>query len=343
MSRNSQWAIGLAVAAGAALGVAAGAGANLLANATLNRRVTRYVKQIFTAQPYGLPAGDVADEALRSRMEVTSLAMSQRVGAWLSSADVEQVDLPADSGELRLVGDIVYAQRASRQWAVLAHDYRDNRRSMEKFAEMYARHGFNVLNVDLRAHGESEGTMIAMGWIDGQDIIEWIGYLVGRFGADIRIVLHGVSMGAAAVVNASSWARYPQIAAVVADSCPARIRECVLGAMRRIITVPPEPLFAAANLAFRARGGFDLSEANPIDTVRQSTLPTLFIHGASDTLVEPSQAAELYSACGASAKKLHVVPGAVHAASVFVDPQAYEDTVFEFLGRVGICAQAAGE
>jgi alpha-beta hydrolase superfamily lysophospholipase len=343
MSRNSQWAIGLAAAAGAALGIAAGAGANLLANAMLNRRVTRSVKQVFTAQPCGLPAGDVADEALRSQMEATSLAMSQRVGEWLSSADVEQVDLPADSGELRLVGDIVYAQRASRQWVVLAHDYRDNRRSMEKFAEMYARHGFNVLNVDLRAHGESEGAMITMGWTDGQDIVDWVGYLVGRFGADIRIVLHGVSMGAAAVVNASSWTRYPQIVAVVADSCPARIRECVLSAMRRIVVAPPGPLFAAANLAFRVRGGFDLSKANPIDTVRRSTLPSLFIHGASDTLVEPSQAAELYSACGAASKKLYVVPGAIHAASAFVDPQAYEDTVFEFLGRVGACARATGE
>ncbi len=336
MSGKTNLGIGIVAAIGAVTGAALVAGSSKMADEALNRNYTKVARKAFPSQPCGLPPYVVEDEALRSRMEATSIVVSERIREWLEATDVERVTVSADSGRLRLVGCVYYAARATRSWVILAHDYRSNRRSMEKYAEMYSQQGFNVLSVDLRAHGESEGTSIGMGWMDGQDILEWVGYLIGRFGADISIVLHGQSMGAAAMVNASAWSTYPQVVAIVADSCPSTIRQAVLNVMRNVLVLPAEPFYLCMRLGFMAHGGFDLNRANPIETTTMSKTPTLFIHGAADTVVPPSAGAELYDACAASCKRLHVIPEAGHIAGFFIDPQNYESTVFEFLQRIGV-------
>lgn len=335
MSGKSNLSIGALAAVGALTGAAIVAEANKVADAALDRNVTKYTRKAFSPQPCGLPPGAIIDDALRTRMEATSIAVDDRVREWLAGAVSEQVAISADNGRLHLVGCIYYAARPTRSWAVLAHDYRSTRRSMERFAEMYSHHGFNVLNVDLRAHGESEGRTIGMGWADGQDIIEWVGYLVARFGADISIVLHGQCMGAAAMVNASAWSSFPQVVALVSDSCPARFRQSAIAVLRDASILPSTLLYQTMRAMFLVRGGFDLDKADPIASAAQSATPALFLHGAADSFVPVAVAAELYDACAAPVKRLRVVPEAAHMAAFLVDPQDFESTVFAFLHEVG--------
>ena len=336
MTRQSYLGIGMAAAAGAALGVGMIAGADKLLADAMGRAHRSAAEKVFPVQACGLPAIPVRDEDVRARMETASMQMAERVSAWLDSADAELVALPVDGGRVRLCGTIVYASRATRDWVVLAHEYRANRRSMEKFGEMYARHGFNVLNVDLRGHGDSEGDYITMGWDDGQDILDWVGYLVSRFGSDIRVVLHGQSMGAASVLHAAGASSRPQLVALVADSCGSKMKDALLKSLGQANVFPPVMLYAMLRAAALLRCGFDLSKDNPIDFAHGCTVPTLFIHGAADTLVPPAQSAELYSACPAAMKKLIVIPEAGHLGGVFVGPKHYEEELFDFLARVGV-------
>ena len=68
---------------------------------------------------------------------------------------------------------------------------------MGNFARDYRTCGFNVLMADNRAHGDSGGRYVGMGWLDHVDYLRWISPLVGTVGPDARIVLHGISMGGA--------------------------------------------------------------------------------------------------------------------------------------------------
>ena len=61
----------------------------------------------------------------------------------------------------------------------------------------------NVLLIDHRAHGESEGNTISFGIIERFDILSWINFINERFGNNIPIILMGISMGGATVLMAS--------------------------------------------------------------------------------------------------------------------------------------------
>ena len=79
--------------------------------------------------------------------------------------------------------------------------------------------GQNVLLVDERAHGKSQGRTISFGIKERQDLLCWIDYALARFGSDVKILLYGVSMGGATVVMASELELPENVKGIVAD-CP---------------------------------------------------------------------------------------------------------------------------
>lgn len=84
-----------------------------------------------------------------------------------------------------------------------------------------------------------------------------------------------------------------------------------------------------------------LADADVLDAVRRLTLPTLFIQGGADTIVDPSSARRLYEACASNDCELLVVPDAGHVASLAADPALYWSTVDAFLRRIPAFADAA--
>ena len=61
----------------------------------------------------------------------------------------------------------------------------------------------NVLLVDQRAHGNSQGKTISFGILERLDLLRWVDYSIERFGPDVKILLYGVSMGGATVMLAT--------------------------------------------------------------------------------------------------------------------------------------------
>ena len=67
----------------------------------------------------------------------------------------------------------------------------------------YLKRGYNVLLVDQRSHGQSEGKYIGFGCKDRYDAYRWIEWVIGQEGENVQILLHGNSMGGATVLMAS--------------------------------------------------------------------------------------------------------------------------------------------
>ena len=348
MEEKSRFDVGVVATVGAALGATAVLGVSRVLDGLLDRNTTLLSRKILAAQPCGLPPFCDTNQELLSVMEDNALALDERAKRAFAQARQEHVDLTVDSGSLRLSGKLYVHQTdghttGERTWAVLAHPYRCSSHAMERVAALYLEHGFNVLSLDLRAHGESEGSTIGLGWKDGQDILEWVGYLVARFGLDVKIVLHGESLGAAACMNACSWNSYAQVSAVVCDSCFETFRNLALRVIRKHAVMPAEPLYTALRIGALAMRQIDLNRNRPIDAAAFSHVPALFINGAIDEMVPPFAAAKLYDACAAQNKRLHITPKAGHGASLLVDPQDYERLLFEFLAEQGLCAQPEEE
>lgn len=233
---------------------------------------------------------------------------------------------------LKLAATHFEPAQMSHQWVILVHGYGCNQTYMWNMARAYLRNGYQVLTPDLRASGQSEGLYITMGARESDDLALWAAQ-IAREDPEARIVLHGVSMGAAAVLLASAQTLPPQVAALVEDSGYTTAYAMFASQMQSLFNLPASPLLDCANYMAQKRTGVKFTEASPLAAVRRTHLPTLFIHGAEDRMVPPAMMQELYNASAAPVKEELVISKAGHAMAYVVDPNTYFTKVFAFTDK----------
>jgi len=198
-------------------------------------------------------------------------------GSWADRSAHEWLDASAhdvwieSADGLRLRGRRVDAD--SGRYAILAHGYSANGRSMAAFGKRFHELGFTVLIPDLRGHGESEGHYISMGWHDRLDMLRWIDEIV-REDPGAEIVLFGISMGGATVMMTAGEALPPNVKAIVADCGYTSVWDEFSGQLRAQFGLPPIPLMQAASAVTKLRAGFWLSEADAVKQVAKSKTPS---------------------------------------------------------------------
>ena len=241
------------------------------------------------------------------REEANRAEADAQTAAWLETVRQEEVSLLSEDG-LRLAGTCYHPEEDSHRWVIAVHGYTSSQESMRNIARHYVEKGFHALTPDLRAHGESEGRYIGMGWLDRKDILLWIGQILEN-DPQAQIALHGVSMGAATVMMVSGEESLPENVKVIVEDCGyTDVSSVFTSELKLRFGLPHSPLKYAPNVK----------------------TPTLFIHGDADDFIPVEMVSELYDACAADKEKL-IVHGAGHAASCDVDPDAYYSAVFDFV------------
>ena len=166
------------------------------------------------------PAADAQDMAKRyNRMYAEYPYMRPWVDSLKSAKVLRDTFIIMPDGERH---HAVYARNdsAAGRTAILVHGYKDSHIGMLPIAKVYADMGCNILLPDLHAHGLSDGGDIQMGWKDREDVIRWIGVADSLFAGEYgrpRIVLHGVSMGAATVMNVAGESLRASVKGFVGD------------------------------------------------------------------------------------------------------------------------------
>ncbi len=110
----------------------------------------------------------------------------------------------------------VLTQPDSNKWVITVHGYGSEGIKMSSYSQNFYNMGYNVIMPDLRGHGNSEGDYIGMGWDERLDIIDIINHIV-ELDPDSEIVLFGVSMGAATVMNTSGEILPSNVKAIIED------------------------------------------------------------------------------------------------------------------------------
>lgn len=150
---------------------------------------------------------------------------------------------------------------------------------------------------------------------------------------EAQIVLHGQSMGAAtALIMAGSPEVSGQIMAVVSDSAYTEAYEMFGDKITEWFHLPAAPFVDSACLMLRLRGGYNLKDASPLSAVAKSRIPTLFIHGDQDRMIDVGMSYELFEAASGE-KELFIVEGAGHAQAQDKDPEEYYGQIDAFLKR----------
>ena len=107
---------------------------------------------------------------------------------WLAGQPQEDVYITSRDG-LRLHGTF-FCCEGSRRAVVCFHGYTsEGLNDYTSIAKFYLNQGFNLMVVDERAHGKSEGTYIGFGCLDRYDALQW---MAGRgLRADASRYFHG--------------------------------------------------------------------------------------------------------------------------------------------------------
>lgn len=192
--------------------------------------------------------------------------------------------------------------------------------------------GQNVLLIDERAHGKSQGRTITFGIKERLDLLCWIDYALGRFGPDVEILLYGVSMGGATVVMASGLDLPANVKGIVAD-CPYSAPLDIILEVGRQQNYPVALMKPFVILGAKIYGGFDVRETSGQEAVKDAKVPILIIHGEADSFV-PAEMSRVIQEANPEMIHRHTFPGADHALSYMVDTPRYENLVKEFMKKV---------
>ena len=182
--------------------------------------------------------------------------------------------------------------------------------------------GFNQLIVDQRAHGESEGKALTFGIKERYDCLDWVNYAVSRFGKDVRILLGGVSMGAATVLMAAELPLPENVVGITGD-CGYSSPEAIIRKVCRDMGIPDRLGYLIVDLSARLFCGVSLKDASATEALRHARVPVMLMHGEEDDFVPYPMALELYDACNAPRKRLLSIPRAGHGLSFFYDNETY--------------------
>ena len=213
---------------------------------------------------------------------------------------------------------------------IMVHGYRGDGASIISPIKQMKKAGYNLLIPDLRGHGFSEGDYIGMGWDDREDIIQWIDYLLSK-DPHASIILYGVSMGGATVMDVAGEKLPHQVKAIIEDCGYTSVWD-IFKAHIDMNNIESEVALHMASLVTKIRAGYYLEDVRPIEQVKKSQTPMLFIHGAEDNFVPFSMVNELYNAATCPKEKL-VIQGAGHANSCSVNSELYYQTIFRFIEK----------
>ena len=189
--------------------------------------------------------------------------------------------------------------------------------------------GYAVLAVSQRAQSDSEGRYMTYGAKESDDLIGWIRILTETYGEDLRIAIMGVSMGGATVLCATGKPLPKQVQCAVSDcsftSAEDQFRSVMKGRfpVARALGKPIARIFAKIRYA----------DAAPIEAVKRSKTPTLFVHGDADDFVPFGMMRQLYDACAAPEKAFWSSPGALHAEAAMTNPEEYAAHVIPWLQK----------
>ena len=266
----------------------------------------------------------------KDRIDLNRKIQKEKTSSWLNSISKKKINIQSND-KLQLFASEFKLSNESNKWIILVHGYTSEQSSIYDIARHYSDKGYNVLTPDLRAHGLSEGKYVGMGWLDRNDLLLWIDYLLKNY-RNSEIILHGVSMGAATVMMASGENLPTNVKLIVEDCGYTSVWDIFSFELKLRFNLSTFPVLNAASFITSVRAGYNYKEASSIDQIKKSVTPILFIHGNADEFVPVNMAYKLYDNANIN-KELIIVDGAGHAESRLADEELYYGTIFSFIDK----------
>ncbi len=199
------------------------------------------------------------------------------------------------------------------------------------FAIPYAKAGYNILVVDPRGHGKSDGEFNTVGFEESRDIIAWVRYINEMHG-QTSVIFHGICIGAAGGMLALTSGDCPDcVDAIVTEGMFPNFGE----SMKNHLIERKKPvlgMLALINRQFKIHTGHSM-RIGPIDFIDKLQKPLLMLHSKEDIYSTPFYAQKLFDKAGTTDKSLVWFEHGRHSMLRITDTARYDGAIAEFLAK----------
>ena len=243
------------------------------------------------------------------------------------SSDFKKLEILSND-ELKLYG--FYKDNRKNNLAILVHGYGGDHYDMYSYAKIFEKRGYDILAVDLRAHGISEGNYFSMGLFEHYDLLKWIEKML-TIKCTYKIVLFGISMGASTVCMT--------VGETLPNNVICAIEDCGYdNANKQMKYVYSKTKLAKLFYKIfydytKKTKGIDLKAIDMIEKLKKCKIPMLFIHGEKDDFVPTVMVYNLYDCLPESRRAIYIAKDATHTKSIDVDAKEYINQLNRFLQK----------
>lgn len=196
------------------------------------------------------------------------------------------------------------------------------------FAPPYKKAGYNVLVIDNRSHGNSEGRFNSLGLKEYRDILQW-GSMLNGMGNE-KVVCHGICIGSATCLYALLDKDCPDyMAGLTADGMYTTFWD----SFREHLVQDKRPIFPFIQeffLILRMKTHVKAGSFGPVKCIDKMTKPILFIHSMEDKFSVPEKTWKMYEVCPSDNKKFEWFEKGRHSFVRYNNTEHYDRTVEEF-------------
>lgn len=198
------------------------------------------------------------------------------------------------------------------------------------FAKPYYEMGYNILFIDNRAHGMSEGKYSSVGLKEYKDILNWAKKLHEKYNND-SIIIHGICIGAATGIYALTSKEKPDylnglIAEGMYDTFYESLKNHIIERDK-----PVHPYCDILMWMFEAQCGRNPKYHGPIHYVDKLDCPLLMLNSRADIYSLPEKAQQIFEKCKSEKKKIVYFVDAAHSKVRHMHKEKYDNAIKEFL------------
>lgn len=200
------------------------------------------------------------------------------------------------------------------------------------FARPYSESGFNVLVIDPRAHGLSDGEFNTVGFEESKDALAWCRLLHDEHNVK-NIVYHGICIGAAT-----------GMLGITSDECPEYLRAivtegmfpCFNQSMRNNLKQRKRlmfPVLQCIDLWMRKYTGHSM-KYGPINVIHKLDKPILMLQSKVDKASKVEYATKMFDMCPSKEKEFVLYETGEHSMLRITDTERYDTSIKNFLNRI---------
>ena len=259
------------------------------------------------------------------------------VDEFRSGYTIENIKIESTSGDHEIPADLILADGdKNNDTVILVHGLGGNRVSVYPQARIFLENGYNVITYDQRSSGENMAEYNTFGYLESDDLRDYVDYAKEIIDDDLNIGVWGNSFGAAtAGIYAGSDHANQNINFLILDSAISSMKDMIYQQLKQQFgsEMFRDYMLFVGDLFTRFRLGFSYDDADVTNHIKNTELPVMLIHSRADQLTPYYMAEDIYDAIEHDEKEIFTVEDSGHETVYWDNLIEYEARIINFINE----------